>query len=140
MPTVYLGLGSNLGNRALYIQRALERLEANRIHVKALSTVIETEPVGGVEQGKFLNAVARVETHHPPEFLHRITKAIEIKLGRRHKILNGPRVIDIDILLYDNIKLITPHLCIPHPRMTERDFVMKPLKEIAPDLCKSFLQ
>lgn len=136
MAIAFLALGSNLGDRRAYIQKALDRLEANRIKVLKLSTIIETDPVGGPLQGKYLNAVVKVATEHSPEFLHRITQAIETRLGRIRKEINGPRVIDIDILLYDDIKLVTPRLMIPHPRMYERLFVMKPLKEIAPELCQ----
>ena len=135
MAIVYLALGSNLGDRHAYIQKALDRLNANKINVLKLSSIIETDPVGGPEQGKYLNAVVAVETKLSPENLHRCTQLIETRLGRIRKVHHGPRVIDIDILLYDDIKLITKKLIIPHPRMFERSFVMDPLKEIAPQLC-----
>ncbi len=138
MAIVYLALGSNLGDRQAYIQKALSRLNANKITVLKLSSIIETDPVGGPEQGKYLNAVVQVETNLSPENLHRCTQLIETRLGRIRKVVNGPRVIDIDILLYDNIKLITKDLLIPHPRMFERSFVITPLKEIAPAVCASF--
>jgi len=137
MAIVYLALGSNLGDRGAYIQKALDRLNANKVKVLRLSSIIETDPVGGPAQDKYLNAVVKVETELSPENLHRCTQLIENKLGRIRKVVNGPRVIDIDILLYDDIKLITKDLRIPHPRMFERNFVMKPLQEIAPDLCAS---
>jgi 2-amino-4-hydroxy-6-hydroxymethyldihydropteridine diphosphokinase len=131
MSTVYLALGSNLGDRLQYIQKAIEELRACGLKVIKFSSVIETDPVGGPLQGKYLNAVLKASTIHSPEELHVITRAIERKFGRVKKTINAPRVIDIDILLYDDIKLITPRLLIPHPRMFERDFVMGPLKEIA---------
>jgi 2-amino-4-hydroxy-6-hydroxymethyldihydropteridine diphosphokinase len=105
--------------------------------VKKLSSVIETDPVGGIPQGKYLNAVLKAGTGHSPEELHLLTQAIERKLGRVKKMINGPRVIDIDILFFDDIKLTTPGLLIPHPRMLDRPFVMKPLEEIDPALCAS---
>ncbi len=137
MSTVYLALGSNLGDRLEYIQRAVKELKACGLKITAFSTIIETDPIGGIPQGKYLNAVLKAVTNHTPEELHLLTQAIEGKLGRVKKMVNGPRVIDIDILLFDDIKLTTPGLLIPHPRMLERDFVMKPLGEIDPSLCAS---
>ena len=137
MSIVYLALGSNLGNRLQYIQKAVEGLKACGLKVLKFSTVIETDPVGGVPQGKYLNAVLKASTCHSPEELYILTQGIEHRLGRVKKAVNGPRVIDIDILLYDDIKLITPQLLIPHPRMLERSFVMKPLGEIDKRLCAS---
>ena len=140
MAIIYLALGSNLGNRIQYIHKAIEALGLAGVKVLKLSTVIETDPVGGVAQGKFLNAVLKASTVHSPEELHAITQGIERQLGRVKKSLNGPRVIDIDILLYDDVKLITSRLLIPHPRMLERSFVMQPLMEIDPELCVSLKQ
>ena len=139
MAIVYLGLGSNLGDRVSYIKKAVALLEEGKVKVHRLSTIIETEPVGGPEQGKYLNAVLKASTGLSPEDLHELTQSIEHKLGRTNKILNGPRVIDIDILLYDDIKLITPKLIIPHPRMCARNFVMKPLKEIAANVYQELI-
>ncbi len=134
MAVVYLGLGSNIGDRFLYIKTALKHLEKNNIHVKKLSTIIETDPVGGPKQNKFLNAVAQVQTTlFPRELLSRL-KTIENSMGRTREIRYGPRTIDIDILLYDNLVLSEPDLKIPHPLTFKRDFVMTPLKEIAPHL------
>ena len=137
MSTVYLSLGSNLGDRLGYIHKAIDGLKACGLKILKLSTIIETDPVGGISQGQYLNAVLNADTSYSPEELHGITQSIERKLGRVKKTINGPRVIDIDILLYDDIKLITPKLIIPHPRMLERSFVMKPLEEIEPALCAS---
>ena len=134
MSIVYLALGSNLGNRLQYIQKAVAQLEARGLKITKLSGVIETDPVGGVPQGKYLNAVLKADSPYSPEELHVVTKSIERKLGRVKKTINAPRVIDIDILLYDDIKLITPSLLIPHPRMLDRCFVMGPLLEIEPNI------
>lgn len=136
MATIYLGVGSNLGNRALNIKRALVRLEDNKISVTKLSTVIETDPVGGPKQGKYLNAVLEAKTTLSPEPLRQILKAIERELGRKKTVRNGPRPIDLDILLYDRETVKTDELKIPHPQMLERDFVMKPLAEIAPEVAQ----
>ena len=137
MPIVYLALGSNLGDRLQYIRKAIEEIKVCGLKVLKLSTVIETDPVGGIPQDRYLNAVLKASTLHSPEELHAITQAIERQLGRVKKTINGPRVIDIDILLYDDIKLTTPRLLIPHPRMLERSFVTQPLEEIEPALCAS---
>jgi 2-amino-4-hydroxy-6-hydroxymethyldihydropteridine diphosphokinase len=137
MPVVYLALGSNLGDRLQYIRKALEELKASGLTAVKLSTVIESDPLDAPPQGRFLNAVLKARTHHSPEELILITQNIERKLGRVKKIFRGARTIDIDILLYDDIKLITPGLLIPHPRMLERFFVMQPLEEIDPVLCAS---
>ena len=140
MPTVYLALGSNLGDRLKYIKKAVEELELGVLKRLKLSSIIETDPVGGVAQGRYLNAVLMARTDRSPEELHTLTQGIEYQLGRVRKILNGPRVIDIDILLYDDIKFVSARLSIPHPRMLERGFVMEPLREIDPVLCASLKQ
>jgi len=137
MATVYLALGSNLGDRREHLRRAVAALNAEGILVRRLSTVIETEPFDSPPQGKYLNAVLKAETRLSPENLQQATHAIENSMGRVRKVFRGPRVIDIDILLYDDVKLTSRHLVIPHPRMLERDFVMGPLEEIAPQLCAS---
>ena len=98
------------------------------------SSLIETAPVGGPAQGLYINGVVKIETSLPPlDLLHQL-KSLEKFLGRRKTIPNGPRVIDIDILLYNNITMTSDELTIPHPRMWERAFVTQPLKEIAPEL------
>jgi len=132
--TVYLGLGSNLGDRDKNLNQALEELTAVGLEIEKVSRFIETDPVGGVPQGKFLNAALKAQTQWSPENLLARIKAIETKMGRRDTGRNGPRVIDIDILLYDRVVMTTPQLTIPHPRMHERDFVLTPLKEIAPEV------
>ncbi len=130
MAIVYIGIGSNLGNRQENINTALSLVEKSGIRINKISSVIETEPVGGPAQGKFLNAAIEIETALPPHELLNQLKSIEKSLGRKKTVLNGPRTIDLDILLYDNIKINTSELIIPHPRMLERDFVLRPLKEI----------
>jgi 2-amino-4-hydroxy-6-hydroxymethyldihydropteridine diphosphokinase len=137
MSIVYLALGSNLGDRLQYIRRAIGELKAYGVKILKVSAIVETDPLEAPAQGRFFNAVLKAKTDHSLEELHEITQGIERKLGRVKKIFRGPRVIDIDILLYDDIKLITPRLLIPHPRMLERSFVMQPLEEIAPALCAS---
>ena len=138
MAIVYLALGSNLSDRKAMIQKAISHLNTQDIKILKISTIIETDPVGGPAQNKYLNAVLKAQTYFSAEDLLTITKAIEIKIGRIKKVVNGPRLIDIDILLYDDLKLVTRGLVIPHPRMMERSFVLKPLEEIEPRLCASF--
>ena len=132
LAVVFLGLGSNLGDRRENIAQAIEALGKNGVVVLKTATFMETDAVGGPAQGRFLNTVIQGKTTLSPEQLLDIIHVIEQKLGRVHTVANGPRTMDIDILLYDDIKLSTPFLTIPHPRMFARDFVMIPLKEIAP--------
>jgi len=136
LATVYLALGSNLGDRHSSIRQAIDLLNITGVHITHLSTIIETEPVGGPVQGKFLNAVLEARTKLSPRQLLSKIKAIEVKLGRVHREVDGPREIDIDILLYDDFVMDLPELTVPHPRMLERAFVMIPLKEIAPNVAK----
>jgi 2-amino-4-hydroxy-6-hydroxymethyldihydropteridine diphosphokinase len=139
MATVYLSLGSNLGNRAGNIYGALRRLAAN-IRVDEISTLYETEPVGLADQPWFLNLVCRAQTNLSPEALLTLAKTTEQDMGREKTVRFGPRVIDIDILMYDNLVLSTPRLEIPHPRLHERGFVLIPLGEVAPHLIHPVLQ
>lgn len=139
MPTVYLGLGSNLGDRQKNINQAISSLEDNGIRVLKQSSVIETDPVGGPPQGKFLNAVVKADTGLPPDKLLAVLKSIEKKQGRVKTVADGPRPIDLDILLYDDIQWNTDDLVIPHPRMLERDFVLIPLTQIEPQLVQRLL-
>lgn len=129
--TVFLGLGSNLGDRRANLQRAIQLL-SEQLEVRAVSSLYETEPVGYLDQPKFLNAVCRATTALRPEALLAHVKAVEAALGRMPTVRFGPRIIDIDILLYDDLVLDTPTLTIPHPRLTERAFVLAPLSELAP--------
>jgi len=127
----YLALGSNIGNRQGNLSKALQRLR-EIVDIYKISSVYETEPVGYLDQPRFLNMVCYGQTTSSPDGLLRSTKAIEEALGREPSFRNAPRPIDIDILLYDNLRLETEQLTIPHPRMSERAFVLVPLVEIAP--------
>lgn len=130
---VYLGLGSNIGNRRGLIRQAVELLENRVGHVSSLSSLHETEPWGFESPNQFLNACCCCLTTLLPRQVLLATQRIERDLGRTGKSVNGiyhDRVIDIDILLYDDWKVDEPDLKIPHPLMHERDFVMVPLKEI----------
>lgn len=133
MATVYLGLGSNLGDREAYIRAALRELE-RVVTLRALSSLYATEPWGLREQPEFLNVVCMGETHLTPHALLAEIKAIERRLGRQPTVRYGPRPIDIDILFYADYIVQTDELQIPHPRLAERAFVLIPLMEIAPDL------
>ena len=138
MAVTYLALGSNLDDRELNLKLAVEELKAMGLQIEKISTIIETDPVGGPSQGKFLNAVVKVRTELSPEKLLVEIQKIEKKLGRVRTVVHGPRTIDIDILLYDHLEIRTPQLNIPHPRLFERDFVMIPLKEIEPNITRDF--
>ena len=130
---VYLGLGTNLGDKRKNLNDAIRMLENLVGEVEKVSSVIETEPEGFKSDNMFLNAVVKVRTALSPFELLDITQDVEKSLGRKEKSSNGiyhDRVIDIDILLYDDINISTPRLVIPHPRMTQREFVMTPLAEI----------
>jgi 2-amino-4-hydroxy-6-hydroxymethyldihydropteridine diphosphokinase len=129
--TAYLGLGSNLGDRQANLDRALEFL-GQRLRIKKVSSIYDSEPVGNIEQPRFLNLVCEVVTNLPPKSLLSLAKGIENKLGRMGGPSGAPRTIDIDILLYGDEVMETPALTIPHPRMTKRAFVLMPLAEIAP--------
>ena len=134
MKTVYLGLGSNVGEREAMLQVALDHLQARDLSVVRVSSVYETEPMDLRGQRCFLNLVAEVRTGlFPLQLLARIGK-IEQALGRRRMVPKGPRTIDIDILLYGNFVVRTPELIIPHERLAQRRFVLAPLVELAPDL------
>ncbi|CAN5817533.1 MAG: 2-amino-4-hydroxy-6-hydroxymethyldihydropteridine diphosphokinase [Actinomycetota bacterium] len=129
----FLGLGSNVEDRLDHLQGAVDALDADRrIRVDAVSSVYETEPVGGPPQEPFLNLVVRVATRHAPRRLLRACQSVETKLGRVRTVRWGPRTIDVDILLYDDRTVRRRHLQIPHPRLTERAFALIPLIEVAP--------
>ncbi len=130
----YLGLGSNQGDRAAILHEALARLEASEhIRVRKQSSLYETAPVGVTDQSWFINLVAQVDTDLDPQALLGLVLAVERGLGRVRMQRWGPRTVDIDILLYNDVQLDTPALAIPHPEMTRRRFVLEPLLEIAPD-------
>ena len=129
---VYLALGSNLGNRAANLKDAIIALSP-QMDVKAKSKVYETPPWGHTEQEKFLNQVLKVKTYLEPEPLLKHLKRLEVALGRVVSFRNGPRLIDIDILFYDDLVFESPVVAIPHPRVHERGFVLLPMMDIAPD-------
>jgi 2-amino-4-hydroxy-6-hydroxymethyldihydropteridine diphosphokinase len=130
---VYLALGSNLGNRLSNLKEAIAALPP-QMEVKAKSAVYETPPWGYEDQPKFLNQVIKAITYLDPEPLLKHLKRLEVTLGRKETFQNGPRLIDMDILFYDDLILNTRSLVIPHPRLQERGFVLLPLMDIDPDL------
>ncbi len=129
----YLGLGANIGDRRHNLKTALKLL-SEKLQIVRVSSVYDTEPVGNVNQLRFLNMACRVFTTLGPKELLNTVKGIESKMGRFSAERNAPRPIDIDILFYGDQIIETPELVIPHPRLTERAFVLIPLAEIAPDL------
>jgi len=129
--TVYLCLGSNLGDRQLNLKKAVEFI-SQRMRIEKSSAVYETEPVDNVEQPSFLNMVCQAHTRLAPAQLLTLLKGIESKMGRRGGG-PAPRIIDIDILFYGDQVVNTPDLVIPHPRMAERAFVLVPMSEVTPD-------
>ena len=133
MKTAYLSLGSNLGDREAFLNEALHRLEAAGAHVLRRSSIHETEPQDYRDQPWFLNMAVEVETDLTPQELLAAIQKIETEMGRQRIIPKGPRTIDLDILFYENLILKMPELEIPHPRLTQRLFVLDPLSEIAPD-------
>lgn len=128
---VYLGLGGNQGDRLGNLRRAVKLLrELPGVEVEALSAVYETEPQGYREQPEFLNMAVRVCTTLAPLALLRETAQIEEKLARRRTVKDGPRTIDLDLLLYEGVEMGSPMLTLPHPRMRERAFVLTPLRDV----------
>jgi 2-amino-4-hydroxy-6-hydroxymethyldihydropteridine diphosphokinase len=134
MPTVYLSLGSNLGEREATLRAAIAALQPAGVHVGQVSSIYETEPVDFLEQPRFLNCVVEAETEMEPHALLQSLRAIESQLGSQKEFAKGPRKLDLDILLYGDETIATPDLQIPHPRMLQRRFVLTPLAEISPDL------
>ncbi|MBM4145726.1 MAG: 2-amino-4-hydroxy-6-hydroxymethyldihydropteridine diphosphokinase [Nitrospira sp.] len=134
MSIVYIGIGSNLGDRKANCMRAIELLAGKGIVVRKESSLYETDPWGDKNQPKFLNMAIEIETEIKPQDLLSLLADIEKELGRKRSYKWGPRVIDLDILLYNSLTIDEDDLKIPHPFMHERDFVLKPLYEIAPDV------
>ena len=134
MITVYLSLGSNIGDRESNLRAAIAALPLIGVHIKQVSSLYETEPVDYLEQPWFLNCVLEAETELPPQALLQVLRSIESQLGSKKEFSKGPRKIDVDILLYGEETIDTPDLQIPHPRMLLRRFVLAPLAEIAPAL------
>ncbi|MEM9415277.1 MAG: 2-amino-4-hydroxy-6-hydroxymethyldihydropteridine diphosphokinase [Planctomycetota bacterium] len=138
MATAALGLGSNLGDRPRNLGRAVDAITSiDRVYLLAVAETIETPPMGPQDQRPYLNTAVTVATTLSPEMLHTALQRIERELGRppeSERTHWGPRVIDIDLLLYDDLVIRSDALTLPHPGMHERDFVMRPLAEIAPDM------
>ena len=132
MPICYIGIGSNLGNRQRYIDRAIGSLRMHKnIKVKRISSISETEPASDIPQGKFLNGVLEIETDLKPRELLSYLNLVEERLGRkRAAIEHGPRTMDLDILYYGDKAINEPGLIIPHPRIGKREFVLKGLREL----------
>jgi 2-amino-4-hydroxy-6-hydroxymethyldihydropteridine diphosphokinase len=132
--TVYLSLGSNLGERAKNLQEAIAALRNAGVQVVRTSSLYETEPVDYLDQPWFLNCAVEAETELAAPELLRALRGIEAQMGSKKLIAKGPRLIDLDILLYGNEVIDTPELQVPHPRMHLRRFVLQPLVEIAPNV------
>ena len=131
---VYLSLGSNIGDRGANLHAAIAALPAAGVRVRKVSAFYETEPVDYLQQDWFLNCVVEGATEIPAGTLLSRLREIELRMGSRKAIAKGPRILDIDILLYGDDTIATPELQVPHPRMTQRRFVLVPLVEIAPTL------
>lgn len=135
MANVYLGLGSNLGDREENLEKAIDALdEFDEINVTNRSRVFETEPYGKTDQPEFMNMCVEIETRMSPLSLLETVLGIEHSLGRVREEVWGPRIIDIDILLYEDLELELDDLSIPHKEMHKRSFVLEPLAEIAPHM------
>src|SRR5580765_2211730 len=133
MEKIFLSMGSNLGDRAANLRAAIRSLKLARINVLNISSFYETEPVGYLDQPWFLNCVVEGETNRQPQELLESFRAMEMAFHSKKEFVNGPRILDIDILLFGDETFDTPDLKIPHPRMLDRKFVLVPLAEIAPD-------
>ena len=131
--TVYIGLGSNLGDRVANLRLAVQRLSAI-VKIEKASQLYVAAPLGYVRDDAFVNAVIKASTTMKPMELLEMMQAIEIAMGRRSGVQYGPRPIDLDLLFYDAIQIETRKLTVPHPRIPQRAFVLKPLAEIAPNL------
>lgn len=141
MPVIYLGAGSNLGNRHKNLQKALSLLkDSPGISDFELSKLYETSPVGFLEQDDFLNGVARAHTNLLPRQVLNLCQDVERQLRRERKVRFGPRNIDVDLLFYDNRVINEDDLVVPHPRAHFRLFVLKPMCDLAPDFVHPVLQ
>jgi 2-amino-4-hydroxy-6-hydroxymethyldihydropteridine diphosphokinase len=134
MRIIFLSLGSNVGDREANLRAAIAALEGAGVRVRRMSSLYETEPVDFLEQPWFLNCVLAGETDAPAQTLLKELRRIEARMGSTKLVAKGPRLLDVDILLYGDETMDTPELQVPHPRMTERRFVLEPLAEIAPKL------
>lgn len=139
MSEAYIGLGSNLGNRGFNICRAVMGLQEIS-SVVSISSLYETMPVGFSEQPPYLNAACRIWTRGTAFELLSNLKSIEKEIGYKRAFINGPRVIDLDILIFEKMVIESPSLTLPHPRMADREFVLKPMAEIAIGLMHPILK
>lgn len=141
MHTAYIGFGSNIGDRLKHLQNAIHALSKTEgICLQKISSVYKTDPVGYETQGEFLNGVTAIQTNLSALSLLHALKSVETAIGRQHRIRWGPREIDLDILIYEDLCLQTEQLVVPHPEMHLRSFVLVPLAEIEPDLRHPVLQ
>ena len=134
MTTVYIALGTNVGDRDNNLREAIRLLKDAGLRIQKTSSIYETEPVDYLDQAWFLNAALEAQTDLSPPDLLRALRTIESAMGSKKPFAKGPRLIDLDILLYNDQSTATPELQIPHPRMLDRRFVLTPLAEIAPNL------
>lgn len=134
MTRAHFALGSNLGDRLAHLRSAVEGLMAEGVEVVAVSRVYETEPVGGPEQGPYLNAVVAVDVDLLPRALLDLAHRLEEAAGRVRTVKDGPRTLDVDVLLVGDLTIEEPDLVVPHPRLGERGFVLAPLADVAPEL------
>ena len=131
MATCYIGVGSNIGDRQKFIDNSITELKKVRgVRVTRVSSIYETLPVGDIPQGKYLNGVIEIETSLDPFRLMKELARIEMLLGRVRGLKNGPRIIDLDILYFGQERIDSADLVIPHPRISEREFVLKGLREL----------
>lgn len=139
--TAYIGIGSNAGDKVLNCETAIsEILKIDRHKLLVKSSLFNTRPIGYTDQDWFVNSVIKIETDLEPIDLYRMLKAIEFRLGRKETFRGGPRVIDLDLLLFDDRRIETEELQVPHPRFHERQFVLIPLSEIDPNLIHPVLK
>jgi len=139
--TAYIGIGSNLGDKIAHCEKAIsEILNIDYHRLLSRSSLFNTRPIGYTAQDWFVNGVIKIETDLEPLDLYRVLKAIEIRLGRKGTFRGGPRVIDLDLLLFDDRRIETEELQVPHPRLHERQFVLIPLSEIDPNLIHPVLE
>lgn len=137
--TAYIAMGSNLGNRIQNCKQALEKIRTHpHLKITKISPWIETEPLGYKNQNKFINGAIKIETPLPPQKLLKTLLDIEKELGRTRSLKWGPRIIDLDILLYDDVSLNMPNLIIPHPEMKRRGFIKTLLLKLNPHLASYF--
>ena len=134
--SAYIGIGSNLDNPARQVQNAMDILDGQEgCRVTKRSSLYASAPIGFAEQPRFINAACQLTTHHDAFDLMRLLQRLEDQLGRiRTAIVNGPRSIDLDLLLYEDERIVSPELTVPHPRMHQRRFVLEPLIEIEPEI------